>query len=206
MIAGGMRWSYSARAWLGVFESLPNGRVLCARELTWLHKPPEAVAELLKPLKLSSVVAQPEIFPKADEIGETVSETLSRGGVPMQKGSSDRMACWSRLHSWLAIRDWPDGTRGPALLIDASCKRLIRTLPSLVRKETEPDDVEETPDEYAAMGVALYAMSRPSPWQKVEVKKPLNPLSGAYLWNELRNGSATDTRYVGWNRHSARIR
>jgi hypothetical protein len=157
---------------LGVFDSLPNGRVLCKRELTWLHKPPEVVAEEILTLNLAYVVAQPEIFPKAKEIGETVSETFGRAGVPMRKGSSDRLACWSRLHSWLNPRVWPDGSTGPALLIDALCKRLIRTLPSLVRSETEPDDVEETPDEYAAMGAALYAMSRPSPWEKVEEKKP----------------------------------
>jgi len=202
VIAGGMRWSYSARAWLGVFESLPNGRTLCTRELTWLHKTPEDVAEQIAALKLDYVVAQPEIFPKSHERGETVSETLSRAGVPMRKGSSDRLACWSRLHSWLHVRRWPDGTLGPALLIDASCKRLIRTLPSLVRDENEPDDVDETTDEYAAMGVAYYAMSRPSPWEKIEVKKKPHPLSGAYLWEQLRNGGDTgDRRYVGWNRH-----
>lgn len=209
--AGGMRWSQSARAWLGLFTYLPDGRVGCGYELTWFNKTPEFAARSLvtfcveKKIILDYVVAQPEIFPKDGEIGETVSETFTRAGVPMRKGSSDRLACWSRARSWLEPREWESGVF-PSVWTHPDCKRLIRTIPVLVRSATEPDDVAETPDEYPAMGLALYAMSRPSPWKTTEEKKPLDPLSGAFLWNELRNGAQQESRYVGWNRHSAKMR
>lgn len=205
-VAGGMRWSGTERAWCGLFTVLEDGRIFCRHEVTWFNKTPEHAAQKLidfcaeRQITLSHVVAQKDLFPKAGEVGETVSETFSRAGVPMRQGSSDRLACWSRLRSWLASRQWTSGKVSPALLIHPDCKFLIRTLPVLVKNDTEPDDVDETPDEYPAMGVALYAMSRPSPWLKAEVKKDPDPLSGAYLWNELRQGAENSGRYVGWNR------
>ena len=205
MKAGGLRWIMSERAWLGVFEAQPNGRILCRHELTWRGITPERAAEAIKSLKLSYVVAQADIFPKLQERGETVSETFQRCGVPMRKGSADRLALWSRLRSWLAVRKWADGTEGPGLLLHADCKFLIRTLPTLVESDTEPDDVAETPDEYPAMGVALYVMARPTPWLAPQTTNDPDPLSGAYLWNELRSGGDLKAeKRVGHNRHRER--
>ena len=170
MWAAALRWSMSERAWCGFFRSLQDGRILCRYELTWVGKSPELAATNLKAFCSDRrifpgyYVAQAAIFPKEREVGETVSETLSRAGLPMREGSKDRLACWARVRSWLEPRVWPDGKTSPALIVHEDCKFLIETLPTLVKSETEPDDVAEVPDEYPAMGLALYAMSRPSPW------------------------------------------
>ncbi len=206
--AAGMRWSYSERAWVGLFRPMPDGRLLLRYEQTFYHRSPETAAAMFSSFVEARkclpayIVGNAELFPKSGEHGETISETVAKAGMPLREGSGDRLALWSRLRSWLEPRDW-NGVKSPSLLIHADCKYLIRTLPTLVKSDTEPDDVDETPDEYPAMGVALFAMSRPSPWQRVEEKKPINPLSGAALWKTLRDGE-NNSRYLGWNRRSSR--
>ena len=167
--AAGLHWSYSSKAWCGFFATLTDGRVMCRHEMTWIRTPPEQAAKELKQfakarnITLSSVVAQPEIFPKPSGRGETVSETFQRAGVPMRKGDGDRLNGWSRVRSWLQPIEQANGIVGPSLLIHADCKYLLRTLPALVSSTEDPDDVDESPEEFPANGVRYYVMSRPMP-------------------------------------------
>jgi hypothetical protein len=163
--AGGLRWSYTARAWFGAFEIAPNGRIFLRHELTWLNVPPEIAAQDFQKfqehhgIKLAYVVGNPEIFPRPKEHGETVSETLRRGGMPMTRGSDDRLAALSRCRSWFAKKT----DAGPAFVVHPSCAYFIRTVPTLISKDTEPDNVNETVEEYPAIATALFLMSRPMP-------------------------------------------
>lgn len=164
-----MHWSYASKAWCGLFATLADGRSMVRHELTWIRTPPEEAAQDLKhfckanQIKLNYVVAQPDIFPSKSGRGETVSETFSRCGVPMQKGDDDRLNGWSRVRSWLQPTKREDGSASPSLIIHADCKYLIRTLPALVSASDNPDDVDESPEEFPANGVRYYVMSRPMP-------------------------------------------
>ncbi len=106
-----MWWSYSARAWCGIFAHLPNGRAIVRYELSWITTTPERAAKQLnellkaKTIDLSYLVAQPEIFPKKGEHGETVSETFSNLGLPMWRGHDNSAAGYQRLRSWLDVVD-----------------------------------------------------------------------------------------------------
>ncbi len=158
-----MFWSYSARAWCGIFAHLPNGRAIVRYELSWITTTPERAAkelnELLKSktIDLSYLVAQPEIFPKKGEHGETVSETFSNLGLPMWRGHDNSPAGYQRLRSWLDVVDG-----APMLTIHRDCKQLIRTLPTLVSATSDPDDIDLVPDAYPAKACSFWAMSRPS--------------------------------------------
>ena len=204
--AGGMRWSYSAKAWLGLCASMSDGRVLVRHELTWKETAPEqAVADLALALGLAKIprlvylAGNVEMFPTGQESGPTDSETFSRAGFPMRRGTKDRINGWSRLRAWLQPRKQADGKIAPSLIIHPACKVLLRTLPILVSDATEPDDIAETTDAYPAEGLMLFCMARPLPWQEVKVEKEPDPLSGAFLWRELREGS-DPSRVLGDNR------
>jgi hypothetical protein len=196
--AGGLHWSYTAVGWCGFFASLSNSRVLLRHELTWTGRTPEEAAEDIREAcrrwqidRLTYVAANPELWPSSDDGGETPSETFARLGVPMRKGHSDRVQRFSRVRSWLAVRDWPDGTRGPSLLIHTDAEHLLRTLPTLVASPTKPDDVHATPDEYPTSGLSYYAMSRPLPAMPV-----LRPQPGPGTWGHALRGLLAPERPV----------
>ncbi len=194
--AGAMRWSYSARAWFGVFAILPDGGLHLWRELTWLNVSPEVAAhEIVKMQnewgkKLSYVVCNAEMFPKANEVGETVSESFRRAGVPLVKGTEDRVAAFSRLRSWLAKTD-----PVVAFTVNPECRYWLRTLPTLISAKTDPDDVEATTDEYAAVATAIFTMSRPMP-SVAPRRQPYGPTTWGHA---LRDGHEY-ARKLGYRR------
>lgn len=171
--AGAMFWSYSARAWCGLIAHLPNNRAIVRHELTWITTPPEQAAKELaafvksRKIELTYLAAQPSIFPKAKQYGETVSETFSRSGIPMRCGHDDPVAGWQRVRSWLHV----DNGTAP-LMIHRSCRQLIRTLPTLVSASGNPDDIDDVPDAYPARALSYWAMSRPSAAQPDEPELP----------------------------------
>ncbi len=194
--AGGMRWSQTEHGWLGLFKTLPDGRVHARYEMNFHDQSPEnAALEIRANLRalgihgLIYIAANPELWPKEGEHGESISETFSRAGLPMMRGSKDRINRWSRVRSWLEVKTWRrvDGStfQSPSLVIHPDCSRLIRTLPTLVAASTDPDDIEETPDEYPAAGVSYYAMSRPMPLAPLEPELPDGAVG--HLVNELRD-------------------
>ncbi len=189
-IAGALRWSYGARAWFGDFRVLDDGRIWLRHELTWFNQPPEVAARDIISAQtewkapFDYIVANPEIFPKADEYGETISETFRRAGVPIRRGTDDRVAAFSRLRSWLST---PHGD-GQSFLVHPSCSYFLRTIPTLLAAKTNPDDVESVPEEYPALAAALFVMSRPMPGDE---DTPLYP-EGAigYDVDEMRRACA----------------
>ena len=197
----GLRWSEVERAWLGLFATLPGGRVILRHELTWWRISPEdAAADLLaflaaKQITLSTpIYANHELFPgRDDEPGETISQTFGRAGVRLTPGSRDRLNGWSRLRSWLRVRTWPDGGTGPALVIHPDCLRFLKTLPTLVQDKGNPEDFEDTPAAYPAHAARYFVMGRVSPWLP-----PPPPVPGPGTWGyELRHvqrGSKTRPR------------
>lgn len=182
--SGGLYWSYNAKAWLGIFAHMRDGRALMRHELAWIRTPPElAAAELkaflkAKNIELAYVAANPELWPKKKQSGQTVSETFQRAGVPMLKGSDDRINGWARIRSLLMVRDWPDLEKpsqkvsSPGLIVHPDCAFFLRTFPTLISQTSNPDDVEETTDEYPANGLRFWAMTRPMPESNPEPELP----------------------------------
>lgn len=200
--AGGIRWTGSAKAWCGLALIQPDGRVVVRHELTWKGASPEQAALDIKAKMAREKIAallylagNPEMFPKGNESGPSTSESFIIAGLPMRCGSKDRINGFATVRAWMHPRPLP------WLFFHRECKHLLRTLPTLIADEAEPDDIAATTDAYPAEGLMQLVMARPTPWTETPKKPPLDPLSGAYLWNELRQGVIGETRYVGWNRH-----
>lgn len=163
-----MHWAYNEPGWLGFIAEIEHGtRYLVRHELTFLRQVPEtAAAEITAFIRtkylrsLSSILLQPDLFPHPDSRGETVSTTFSRFGLPMRRGTGDRIAGWSRLRSMLEPVKIATGFLSPAIVIHQSCRRLLGTLPSLM-SERNRDDILLTPDDFPARALAYFAMSRP---------------------------------------------
>lgn len=200
----GMHWSYSTRAWCGLAQVLPDGRVFLRYEQTFLRVTPEdAAAELLafwkdRRLQVQAVFAQPKLWPAVKEAGEHIAETFMRAGLPMVKANDNRVMGWSRLRSWLVPREWaqpPQGSRGlphtitsPTLIIHPDCAKLIRALPTLIEDDHHPDDIADSPDVIPAHGLRYLAMARPAaPWLDAP---PLPPNAIGHVIEELRREAA----------------
>ena len=175
-----------------------DGRQYCRHELTFTGLSPEEFGELYRERlklwgidKVQTIAAQPEIFPKTDASGETVSESLFRAKVPIRKGDPNRVAGWSRLRTWLQPVKREDTPRlSPSLLFHPDCVYTIRTLPTLIQDESDPDDLGKCVEEYPARALALWAMARPSP-QAAPKKPPPGPGTWAYEL-ELNRGQKRD--------------
>lgn len=171
--AAGMHWTFSRRAWCGFFRTLDDGRIHLRHEVIFTKLTPEQTAtRVLRAAQdagvtLSYVVAQASLWPTDTTVGETVSETLSRYGLPMQPSADDAVNGWALVRAWLQVRDWrpfgPTPLLAPTLTIHPSCREILKTLPTLVSDPKHPDDIEDTDDAIPAQGLRYFAMSRPLP-------------------------------------------
>lgn len=205
----GLRWAFGARAWLGFFASLSDGRILLRHELTWLHKTEEQAAEDILAARVTwkiqnlrgGIYANSDLWPEDEkDTGESRAETFARAGVILRRGSKNRVNNFARLRSWLAVK--PRKTvagnllePASSLLVHPDCKYFLKTLPVLVSSEIEVDDVATCEQEYPAFGASLYLMSRPLP--SVAVQKPV-PQPGTWghalrhVWHPPRRRLGAD--------------
>lgn len=164
---GGCQWGFNkpgAFVWVRVF---PNGRLYVQADVKFTQLSVETVAERVHAKtrslgiqKLRITYADPKIFPKADDDQaqvEPIAQVFGRAKLPMLAVHGERTAGWQRFHDYL--REAPDGK--PWLVVSPACQALIRTLPTLIQKKTDPDDCEGL--DYAANALRFVLMARPMP-------------------------------------------
>jgi hypothetical protein len=194
---GGLHYRYASKAWLGLFATLPDGRQLMRHELTFVRKSPEAAADEItafvkaENLDLAYIAANPDLWPQPQQPGETVSESFITAGVPLVRGSADRVNGWIRVRSMLAVRVWPQPSgppvSGPALIIHPDCKYFLRTFSTIVAKADAEDEPEDSPALYPALGLMYFAMSRPLPRPGVDVPLPKGAIG--HLLRQYQDGT-----------------
>lgn len=102
--------------------------------------------------------------PQTDS-GEPIIETFLRGmrsvgvHVGTRKADKDRHNGWARLRQWFKAA--PDGR--PWFSVSPECRYTVRTIPSLVSDETDPEDVDTDGEDHAGDALRYWAMSRPMP-------------------------------------------
>ena len=102
--------------------------------------------------------ADPAMWIRSGESGESIAETFSRAGWPLRRAKNERVNGWQRVRSWLK----PDGTGAPPLQVSAeNCPYLCRTLPQLLSDEHKPEDVDTAGEDHAADALRYGLMSRP---------------------------------------------
>ena len=173
---GALYWSQTELAWMGIFLGLPDGRQYLRYELTWKGKAPEDAAKDIAAFRrlvvptLGAIWAQPALWPEG-ETEPSIARMFWENSVMLRRANDDRINGWSRVRSWLRPRTY-GGVVSPGLIIHPACSRLIRTLPSLVSSDRDPDDVADTPLAYPANALRFFVMGHPPPWQPPPVPKP----------------------------------
>ena len=162
---GGMDWGYAARGvhlWAVV---LPDGHLHITEELVFRETLAAEVGARIRQMTadggyhLLGSWADPSMWIRSGQSGESIAETLQRVGVVLQRANHERVNGWQRVRHWLSVH--PDGT--PWLTIDPSCVYLIRTLPTLIHDEKHPEDIDTTGEDHAADALRYLLMGRPAP-------------------------------------------
>ena len=128
-----------------------------AREIVRMSRHPDG-----KPERIESTIADTQCWTPQSDTGETIAETFGRCGVPMVQADKERVTGWTRLRSWLAPLDGPDGRRTAMLRFSRFCANTIRTYPGLQQKPTDPEDVKDGEDHTQDCD-RYFVMSRPQP-------------------------------------------
>lgn len=170
-------WGIMALAVCGWYCCLPNGRIVKVYEQTWKEfcSGPDMAREILafgrKHVrgKVRYTVADPKMFSREGSLGTPVAEDLSRHGVGCQPADNARELGWAQLKTWLRTLG-PDGL--PLLqFYSPGCPHTVRTLPSLVGRKGNADDIEKGMDDHCADETRYAVMSRP---QATRLRAPLD--------------------------------
>lgn len=85
--------------------------------------------------------------------GETISEIYLRNGVTAHPSPKDRRAGWVLLHEFLRN----DPPSGPLMQFFSGCKNAVRTLPTLIYDDHDPEDLDTRGEDHAADAIS-YAL------------------------------------------------
>lgn len=88
-----------------------------------------------------ATAAPPDLWSTQKDSGRTMEELFCKGGVPLLRVSSARVAGWLAVKE--RLRSGEDGL--PGLVIDESCRGLIENLQALRYSESNPSDCATTP-------------------------------------------------------------
>jgi phage terminase large subunit len=159
-------WGYTDNGVCGWYACLPDGRLLKFKEYVFKTTIAKLVAknikELSKGMKVRYTVADPSMWMKSGQLGESIAETFAKNGVGCIQADNDRINGWQRLHHFLSERGGHENL--PLLqFYRAGCPYTIRTLPIMVSDGRKPGDIKTRGVEDHAADETRYAvMSRPS--------------------------------------------
>lgn len=135
---------------------------------------------LLAGRRIEYGIADPAIWDA--ETGESTAEVASRYGLSFIKGDHQRIPGWMQCHYRLQFDE-----RGfPRMYVLDSCKDFIRTIPTLVYDEHNPEDLDTKGEDHAADEWRYFCMSRPI--KPVPVETKYNPAYGSDPLNQFRGG------------------
>jgi len=165
----GLDWGIANLTVCGWYCALPNGRVVKVYEKTWKEfLPATDVAREIVTFtrryikgKVRYTVSDPKTFSREGALGESVADALSKGGVSCLRADNEREIGWAQVKGWLrTLLD--DGQ--PALQFYApGCPHTVKTLPTLVARKGNPDDIDKGLDDHCADETRYALMSRPAP-------------------------------------------
>lgn len=150
----------------------------------------EEVFPLAQARRITKSVADPSMWGKDGHSGEDYAETFQRNGVALTKADNDRVLGWGRLRHWFRLA--PDGR--PWLMFHPRCAVTIRTIPSLIRDDKDPDDIDTTGEDHPADTIRYGVMARPTPTKFTEPIVELLPDSMRGLLNSMKTDRV---RHIG---------
>ena len=114
-------------------------------------------------------IADPAIWDA--EMGISIAEAAMQQGITFYKGDHKRIPGWMQCHYRLQF----DEEGYPRMYVLDSCKDFIRTIPSLVHDEHEPEDLDSNGEDHAADEWRYLCMTMP-----IEPHKAEDPYKPAY--------------------------
>lgn len=115
-------------------------------------------------------VADPAIF--TEDGGPSIAHRMVVQGVVFRAADNKRVAGRGAMGGWDQLRSRlvGDGDGKPMMLIFATCRDLIRTLPALQHDDARPEDVDTDAEDHAPDECRYACMSRP--WLR-DAEKPV---------------------------------
>lgn len=100
-------------------------------------------------------IADPAIWDA--QTGESIADVAAKYGIHFVKGDHQRIPGWMQCHYRLQFD--PEGY--PRMYVLDSCQDFIRTIPTLVYDEHNPEDLDTKGEDHAADEWRYFCMSRP---------------------------------------------
>jgi hypothetical protein len=146
-----MDWGHHAPGVILWWVVLQDGHYHIAREWKFKGLDDEQIAKGYHAVnqefgfKPRTIYADPSLFSKDGRgRGQSRAETLSLYRMPMQRSDNDRVNGWARCHDLLRLA--PDGT--PWLTVDEACAYGRRSVPAMMSKDGDPEDVDSDGDDH----------------------------------------------------------
>jgi hypothetical protein len=129
--------------------------------------------------------------------GPSPVEVMQQMGIPWYDADKDRKTGWAEVRRRLMERGGAQG-RTPGIRIFRNCRNLIRTLPNLIAKENDPDDIEEKQEAHAADALRYGVMSRPMSRFETEEDRKLAHWEQVMLSRELKRQASERNPITGY--------
>lgn len=124
--------------------------------------------------------------------GPTPTEAMIEMGISWFDADKERKLGWTEIRRRLMERSGP-ANRTPGLRIFRNCRNLIRTLPNLIAKPDDFDDIDGKQEDHAADALRYGLMSRPMSRFDSPEKQEFDKWESQMLAHQLRK-NATDQR------------
>ena len=202
---GALDDGYVAPCSFGLYVADPEGTLYRTAELyqTTLVTAEKAkkIAGLIGSKKLQFIVADPSIWAKKSDTGESTADVLARElrkALPktapgLIRGSNDRVNGWKRCREWLNPVEGADGVMRARFKIWSTCGHFIRTVPAMVTDQHNVEDADTHGEDHVADEWRYLCMSRPRP-ASPSMGTP-EPYTGAWFIKQFQK-KRLDRRYI----------
>lgn len=115
--------------------------------------------------------------------GPSIAEVMANNGWAMVMAENDRVNGWARVREYLSYEESESGQllRAPKWQVFETCRNLVRTLPSLIHDEHDPEDCDTDGEDHAPDALRYGLMTRP----KLSIV-PLDVLPSEYRDAQIR--------------------
>ena len=145
----------------------PDGRCIVYRELYKpnlnLSQAAEAILDYTPPdERILYTVASPDLWNRRQDRGVPGVQIMAEAGLKgLVKADHRRIPGWLAMREYLQPYEDEHGKMTAKLVFLENCVNAIRTIPSLVHDDNDPDDVNEDGEDHAAEAIRYGVMSRP---------------------------------------------
>lgn len=141
-----------------------DGNAICYKELYIKGLTYDRLAQVILEKtteQIEIIVADPSMWAKEGTIGESGAERMQthfqKKSMPLLRADNDRKIGWGQMREIMKVFTGPMGTNTSRLKIFRTCYNLIRTIPSMVYKERDPEDLDTMQEDHA-VDSARYAL------------------------------------------------